>query len=247
MGIGHAYYTKDGKPTGISFAISASSIVPAIELLKTGSTIERGWVGVQARNVPEDLAANLGLPKQQGTQIEKVLPDSPAATAGLQAGDVVLTLNGTDVLNARHFNRRTEELQPGMVAHLELFRASNRQTLDVKLGKSPGNPASSMTGQAGTPVVSAAKTDTMAEILGLTVSPTHDGLLVKSVRAGSSAETQGIMPGDIIAEMDSTPVASLDAADSMIEERVAKGRRVILMRVRRSGRILFAALRILPR
>ena len=97
MGINSAIFSPSGGSVGIGFAISSNLAKQVIADLRDDGKVERGWLGVQIQGVDEDLASNLELGKPRGALVSQVQPDSPAATAGVKQGDVVLSFDGKPI------------------------------------------------------------------------------------------------------------------------------------------------------
>src|SRR5690606_34795804 len=97
IGINTAIFSPSGGSVGIGFAIPSSIARPVIDQLKTGRKVERGWIGVRIQPVTDEIAQALGLDRARGALVADVEPDSPAARARLQPGDVILTFDGKPV------------------------------------------------------------------------------------------------------------------------------------------------------
>src|SRR6516165_1545486 len=112
IGINTAIYSPNGGSVGIGFAIPANRARPVVEQLRARGRVARGWLGVQIQEVTPDIARSLGLPKVSGALVAKVGAGSPAATAGFERGDVILSVNGLEI-------RRMRDL-PLVVAEMRL-------------------------------------------------------------------------------------------------------------------------------
>src|SRR6266403_1811967 len=95
-----------------------------------------GWLGVETHEVTADKAKELKLPAERGVVLGKIVPDSPAAKAGLKENDVVTELNGQRVEGAAQFRRMIHEIPAGRSVQLTVWRDGRSQTLSVTLGKS---------------------------------------------------------------------------------------------------------------
>jgi serine protease Do len=138
IGINSAIYTRTGGYMGVSFAIPINMAVKVAEDLIYDGKVTRGYLGVSIDDVDENLAGALGLPALQGALVREVVPNSPAAKGGLVAGDIVLTVAGTEVYDAAHLRNRVADLAPGKAYPFEIWREGKKSTLQVKVGARPG-------------------------------------------------------------------------------------------------------------
>jgi S1-C subfamily serine protease len=102
------------------------------------------WLGVETSEVTQQKAKDLKLPAERGAVVGKVLPDSPAAKAGLKQNDVVTEINGQRVEGAAQFRRMIHEIPAGRPVQLTLWRDGRSQTISATLGKSEAHRASGM-------------------------------------------------------------------------------------------------------
>ena len=134
VGINSQILTPSGAFSGIALAIPINDALQVAEQLRTKGKVERGRVGVGIEPVSEEMAKQLGLPKAQGVVIAQVEAGSPAAQAGLQAGDVVTKINGSAVENVRDFARYIGESKPGTQLQLEFWREGRSQNIEMTVG-----------------------------------------------------------------------------------------------------------------
>ncbi|WP_420479505.1 Do family serine endopeptidase [Brevundimonas sp. FT23028] len=137
IGVNSAIYSPSGGSVGIGFAIPASVAKPITDRLMRGETIERGYLGVQIGPIDRTWVSQLGLQNSDGAYVNSVTAGGPADRAGLQAGDVVLTLNGEKVRDSNDLTRRVGQARPGDNLRLEIWRDGRRQTLNVRSGTRP--------------------------------------------------------------------------------------------------------------
>jgi serine protease Do len=97
IGINTALISPTGGNVGIGFAIPAEQVAPVVEQLRRGERVHRGYIGVGMQDVDEGVAAALGIDRNRGTLIRSVTPGGPAARAGIQQGDVVVSVAGRPV------------------------------------------------------------------------------------------------------------------------------------------------------
>jgi Do/DeqQ family serine protease len=122
---------------GIGFAIPTSTVRPVLdELIKTGR-ISHAWLGVQLESVSPELAHYLGLKNTAGAFVRVVVPNSPAAAAGLKPGDVILELDGVRVENPEKVIRTIRTRKVGETMEIKVYREGRTRDIQVKLGPKP--------------------------------------------------------------------------------------------------------------
>ncbi|MCP3903172.1 MAG: Do family serine endopeptidase [Planctomycetes bacterium] len=208
IGVNTAITSRSGGHNGIGFAIP-SEIVRNVTgaIIDTGS-VSRGWLGVQIQPLTDDLARTFGLDHADGALISEVMPDSPAAKAGVRQGDVVIAVDDEDIRKTSDLLNAVGASSPGTEHELELMRDGSRHTVTVTLGSRVGSGKnSSDAGRATRP---------LPEQFGLTVSPSprqgvhgqpDPGVLVEAVQPEGPAAEAGLRRGDVILEVGSHPVA----------------------------------------
>ncbi|MDI3337464.1 Do family serine endopeptidase [Defluviimonas aestuarii] len=141
VGINTAIFSPTGGSVGIGFAVPSETASKVVADLAGDGTVERGWLGVQIQPVSDDIAAALGFDKAEGVLITNVTADTPAAKAGLARGDVVLSVDGTQVKGPRDLTRMIATEAPGREVKLGLLRAGKPVDTTVTLGMRPEQPA----------------------------------------------------------------------------------------------------------
>lgn len=236
VGINTAIFSPNGGSIGIGFAVPASLAKPVIEQLKTKGTVERGWLGVQMQPVNEQLAQALKLDKAEGALIAAVEPNSPAAKAGLRAGDVIQAFGEHKVVEPRDLAKAVADTPIGQPTRVVIKRDGRTETLTVRTGKGrdqQANAGSTATpaGKATLGLALAPLDGTMKARLGLDESA--QGAVVTAIDADSPAAEVGLRPGDVIAEVGGVKVASpADVAKAVESERAADKQATALLVVR---------------
>ncbi|OYX41175.1 MAG: trypsin [Rhodobacterales bacterium 32-67-9] len=141
IGINTAIFSPSGGSVGIGFAVPSETAAKIVADLGADGTVERGWLGVQIQPVTEDIAAALGFDKVKGVLIADVTADTPAAKAGLTRGDIVLSVNGSEVNDPRDLTRMIATDAPGAEVTLGLLRSGKPVDTTVTLGTRPEQPA----------------------------------------------------------------------------------------------------------
>jgi serine protease Do len=137
VGVNTAIFSPNGGNVGIGFAIPASLAEKIIDELRENGRIERGWLGVSVQSLDADIAAGLGLAGPEGALVASVVPGGPAERAGLQAGDVIVAIDGEPVADVRDLVARIGDADPASSIELDVWRRGERQTLDATLGAGP--------------------------------------------------------------------------------------------------------------
>lgn len=231
VGINSQIYSNTGGYQGVAFAIPIN-LAEQVEtqLVKTGK-VEHGRLGVEVQTLDQGLADSFRLSSPTGALVAKVEPDSAAAHAGLQPGDVILKYNGTVVADAGQLSARVSMAAPGEQATLDIQRDGKPMTLTAKIGSASAVLASNQTGSAAQPgslgLTLRALTADEREQAGV-----PGGLLVEDAQ-GPAAQA-GIRHGDVVLSVDGTSVRSPSQLRELVQ---AHPRQVALLIQRGDSRI----------
>ena len=121
IGVNTAIYSPSGGSVGIAFAIPAATVKNVVAQLRDKGSVTRGWIGVQIQPVTPDIADSMGLKEAAGALVAEPQPDSPATKAGIKSGDVITSVNGSPVRDARQLARRIGTMSPGTSVTLGLI------------------------------------------------------------------------------------------------------------------------------
>jgi len=138
VGINTAIYSETGGSLGIGFAIPAQTAMTVLEQIVEHGAVTRGWLGIEPQDITPDLARALRLPRTDGVIIAGVLPNSPAARAGVQAGDIVLRLGDEPVRDSIGLLNQIAPLAPGSQVSVHVLRNGKPQKAQVVVGRRPG-------------------------------------------------------------------------------------------------------------
>jgi serine protease DegQ len=137
VGINTAIFSRTGGSIGIGFAIPSTLVVQVMDqLIKTGKVV-RGYFGVEPEDLTPELAEVLKMPKSEGVVLKGVQRSSPAGKAGLEPGDVMLTINGQPVRNSRAMLNQISQLPPGTAARVRVAREGKEVEVQVTVGERP--------------------------------------------------------------------------------------------------------------
>jgi serine protease Do len=141
IGVNTAILSPDGGSVGIGFAVPSDLVQTIVADLADDGLVERGWLGVQIRPMTEEVATVLGYDAPKGAVVEAISPDSPAAKAGLEPGDIILSFNGTEITDLRDLTRAVAETTPEAETQMEVLHKGEKVTRDVTVGMLEPKPA----------------------------------------------------------------------------------------------------------
>ena len=239
VGINSQIYSRSGGFMGISFAIPIDTAMNVAEQLKTDGKVQRGQLGVVIQEVTHDLAKSFGLDKPTGALVSKVLPNSPAAAAGLQVGDIIRGVNGKEIVSSGDLPVIVGSTAPGKEVKLQIWRQRAELEVGVTLG-STGDISQSATGKPEAEVSGAGSENFNLPEAGLVLSAEADGRII-IVRTDGAAARAGLQRGDVIREIAGMAVHSREE----VSQAFAKGGKNLPVLIQREGNTLFLAL-VLP-
>ena len=137
VGINTAIFSRSGGSHGVGFAIPSNLVKLIVDSAVTGRKLQRPWLGAKLDAVKREMAEALGLPRVSGALVTRLYDKSPAAQAGLQAGDVIVGVDGHEVTDARAVNYRLTTRGIGQRARLEVVRKGQRLDVEVALAAAP--------------------------------------------------------------------------------------------------------------
>ena len=137
IGINTAILSPSGGSLGIGFAIPSRTAMEVMTQLVTSGRVDRGWLGVEALTLNEELARRLGVSARQGAVLARLLRGGPADAGGLQPGDVVVAVDGKPVRDTVDLINQTAAIRPGESGRYTVLRGRDRLDLEVKTGRRP--------------------------------------------------------------------------------------------------------------
>ena len=242
IGINTAIVSRAGGSLGIGFAIPIALARKVYTELTTRGKVTRGWLGVSVQPLTAELAKSFGAADREGVLVADVVEGSPAQKSGLQAGDIILSINERPIGTPSDLQRAVALTAPGHTARLRLWRDRVERTVDVRLveapqesGRAPGpGPGPGAKSLLGLDVK--ALTPELARQLGIRSA---DGVVVAGVESGSPAERSGIQPGDVVRELNRQRVRT-PADFERLARALKDGDRVMLL-LQREQSPLFVA------
>jgi serine protease Do len=255
VGINTAIFSPSGGSIGIGFAIPSSLAKNIVDQLKSSGHIRRGWLGVRIQNVTQDIADGLGLSQAKGALVSSVTPDGPAAKAGLEQGDVILSFDGKDVPDMHRLPLMVAETDVDKTVDVVVFRKGQSMTLKVKVGElSAKESASEDENDDEKEVAPASPASEKIEDLGLSVATLNDtlrtrfgikkavtGVVVITTAPDSIAADVGIQPGDVISEAAQQEVKTPKELIAQVKE-AKKSMKPLLLLINRKDDLQFVAI-----
>ncbi len=246
IGVNTAIFSPSGGSVGIGFAIPSNMVRQVVAQIQANGRVERGFLGASTQPLTPALARSLRLAKPEGALVGQVEPESPAARAGLRAGDVVTGVNEATVANPRDLARAIGEARPGSEVKLRVQRDGAPQELRVTLAQLRDGPAA-----AGKP---AAEAESRGGPVGVALAPITPqarqqlnlpanaaGAVVAGIRPQSPAAEAGLREGDVIIGVAGRDVADVPAAVGALREAARTPGAAIALRILREGRSAFVA------
>jgi len=243
IGVNSQIFTRSGGSIGLSFAIPVSVVRNVFNQIKETGVVERGWLGVSIQDVDRNLAESFGLDRPHGALIAQVGRDSPAAQAGLQAGDIIIRFDGESIETSADLPHVVGLIAPGTEVEAVIVRDGEEETIDVEIGGLGADEVALV--DAG---VSA---DGSVSLLGMRFGDAEPevlsdlgitgGVAVLEVVPDSPAEEAGVVAGDILTRLGSQPISrttDLDDAAAELESgksvpaRLIRGRSPLFIGIR---------------
>lgn len=137
IGVNTAIFSPDGGSVGIGFAVPSDMVRKVVADLADDGQIQRGWLGVQIKPMSDEIASVLGYDTPRGAMIEAISPDSPAANAGFEKGDIILEFAGVEIHELADLPRAVADTSPDTDAKAKILRKGKTRTLDVTVGILP--------------------------------------------------------------------------------------------------------------
>jgi len=259
IGVNTAIISPTGASIGIGFAVPANTASQIFEQLKSFGETRRGWLGVRIQTVTDEMAESLGLETVQGALVASVIEEGPAAEAGVEVGDVILSFHGQDVTAMRELPRLVAQADIGKEVEIVVLRNGEPKTFRMKVGKLEEEdeeasnavpPEEEQGGALDAPLDKAS--------IGMTLSPMTDelrsryaidhkvkGVVITEIDPKGPAADKSLHPGDIVVEVTQQKVETPEQILERLETlRQLKRKNALLTLSDRQGEVSFVTVEI---
>jgi Do/DeqQ family serine protease len=240
VGINTAIFSRSGGSQGIGFAIPANMVKVVVASAEGGGTaVKRPWLGAKLQPVTPDIADGLGLKRPAGALVASLTAASPAARAGLKAGDLIVAIDGQEVEDPNAFDYRFATKPLGGTARLALLRGGKEIALPVALESLPDTPHDELVIQARSPF-QGAKVSNLSPAMAdeMRLDPTTEGVVITGIADGSLAQSLGFMRGDVVNAVNNQKIVKTRD----LEHASSQSSRVWRITITRGGRQLSVVL-----
>ena len=245
VGINTAIFSQSGGYQGVGFAVPTSMSKPIYEsLIKTGKVV-RGFLGIGIQDLNQDLAKSFGIKDAKGAVVSDVKEDGPADQGGLKQGDVIISYQGSPVEEAVALQRMVTRTPVGTKVPVKVMRDGHEKELTITIGEQPDTikTAKAESGEKDYAFAGVAVQDLdkdQAKEFG--IKGKAQGVVVTSVEPDSGADRAGLLPGDVIREINRQPVKSVKEFEK-VSSAVKKGDNVLIL-ISRRGNALFLSAKV---
>jgi serine protease Do len=239
IGVNTAIFSPSGGSVGIAFAIPSETVKSVVAQLKDKGSVTRGWIGVQIQPVTPEIADSLGLKVAGGALVAEPQKDGPAVKAGVEAGDVIVSIDDRPVQDARDLARRIGGMPPNATVKLGLVRKGEQKTITMTLGELPNTREA----RADRDIPDReGRFD--GSNLGLSLAPAgrEPGVVVTEVDPSSPSAEFGFRPGDVILEVAGKTVGTPAEVRRALSGARAEGKHSVLLRVKSDQGTRFVAI-----
>jgi serine protease Do len=246
VGINTFILTQSGGSEGIGFAIPSNIVRSVVDQIRKDGHVHRGQIGVYAQTITTPLAAGLGLSHDWGVVLADVEPEGPADAAGLKVGDVVISLNGRTMENARQFQVNLYRRPVGEKVTIKVLRGDQELSFDVEVIEREDDPL-----RFADMVKPEENVITRLGILGIDINQKTSQMLpdlrkkygvVVAARAAGSAYSTALDPGDVIYAVNGGVVTSVAALRDALNK--LKPTDPTVLQIERDGRLMYLDLEI---
>ena len=240
VGINTAILSRSGGAQGIGFAVPATMVRPILEQIREHGRVRRGWLGVAIQDLTPDLASTLDLSGVEGVLISDIMSDGPAAKAGLEAGDVVMKVNGKPTLTSAQLRNLVALLGPGARASLSVLRSGKRKEIRVTLDekRDDSSPAEEIESD-DSPLAGLSLQELDDQLRRQLRAPKRiTGVVITDVEVGSRGDDAGLHEGDIITSANRRRVATVGDLRKAADSKDGK----VLLRIWRRGHYTFVVI-----
>lgn len=244
IGINSQIYSRTGGFMGVSFAIPMDIVMDVVNQIREQGYVSRGWLGVVIQNVTRELAESFGLDRPEGALVSRVMPNSPADKAGLEAGDVILEFNDREVATSSSLPPLVGRTKVGETVPVVVMRNKKQQTIDVKIEKLSEEGQVVKTGKKSGRLFDERLSLEVAELNDMQrekMSISEGGVVIAAIEEGPASDA-GIRKGDVIVSLNNEKINDVKQFLSIAKELPEK--QAIPVLIQREQDAIFLALKI---
>jgi len=241
VGINTAIYSRSGGSHGIGFAIPSNMVRLVVASAKNGGELKRPWFGASVQEVTPEIADSLGMERPVGVLVANLHPDGPAEEAGLRTGDVVVLVEGREVLDPNGFRYRMATKGVGTETTLDIIRRGQRKSVTIALVAPPEDPPRDVRDLDGPSPLTGARVANLSPAVAdeLSLDTEATGVVVVALKRGSAAQRVGFRVGDMIREINGEEIDSSEELDAYVDQQ----RRTWRVTIIRDGRSITSEFR----
>ena len=233
VGINTAIYSRSGGSQGIGFAIPANMVRVVVASAKSGGkAVKRPWLGARLQAVTPEIAESLGLKTPSGALVASIVPNSPAARAGLKSSDLITAIDGQAIEDANAFDYRFATHPLGGTSQIDVQRGGKAVRLTVPLETAPDTGRNEMVLTSRSPFQGAKVANISPAVADeLHLDADTEGVVITELGDDSTAANVGFQKGDVILAVNNTKVGKT----SDLEKATSQSTRVWRITLMRNG------------
>ena len=241
VGVNSAIFSQSGGNVGIGFAIPIDLAKKIADQLRKNGKVVRGWLGIRAQAVSQQVASSSGLSHFPGEiqTVTEVTENSPAAEAGIKVGDVIAEFNGKPLSKNPDLRTMIADTAPGQKITLKIVREKLERIASVRIGELPDDGDGSQQVETRDPELGLRVQRITPETSRRLALNSIKGVLVLEVQSGSPAEQVGLEPADVIREVNQKPVNNVKDFERALRQ-ARRGERILLLVQRGDNAVFFA-------
>lgn len=220
IGVNTAIYSKTGTSLGIGFAIPANMISSLMSGQQKGGKVVHAWVGISAQPVTSEMAESLGLKTPRGAIVKMVAPNSPAEKAGLKVGDVVMSVDGTDIFSDQEMMYRIALVPIGKQSELGILRGNTETTVTVEMQAPPETTPRDLRAIKGRNPLDGVTVGNLSPALASEINfedSTKTGVIVLKVERARTGMNVPLQAGDVILQVNDQKITSTKQLETLMK------------------------------
>lgn len=240
VGINTAIYSNQrgaggGGSVGIGFAVPSNMVATVLRAARDGGVV-RPWLGARTQTVTADLADSLGMKRPVGALVNTLYPDGPAERSGVEAGDVIVAIDGREVIDSGALRYRVATRAPGENVTIRVIRGGRERDLSLIMEPPAEDPPADVTDLSGRNPFAGSRVANLSPALAIEegLDEMMQGVVVLGLRRGSAADQIGLRRGDVIVRINGRDIGSVE----VLRDALESGRGGWELSIRRDGKVL---------